>query len=156
MSESTDGQIFYGILVDEGAELPWEDEVFSGDIEDWWLSVNEYFPPFEIYTEEGEYREGISGFQDEKVQVYYKSEDEFLENHPLPIEVVNVCSLNYPIYAIAIAKTVLTANRGEPVGFDPKDLKEDENMKYILLDFVKKYKIECSSIPRWFLSSYWG
>ena len=40
MGVSTDGIIAFGIVLDEGQELPWDDEPGDGDFEDWWRKVN--------------------------------------------------------------------------------------------------------------------
>ena len=37
MGVSTDGQISFGILLDEGVETPWDDEKYAFDIEKWWV-----------------------------------------------------------------------------------------------------------------------
>jgi len=54
MGVSTDGQICYGICVDE-IELPW-DESYDGDIESWWtFEVLGFKHSFELFTEEGDW-----------------------------------------------------------------------------------------------------
>ena len=80
MGVSTDAIICYGIPFKEGTEFPWEDK----EIEDWWLEVCGYKEPFKIFTEEGEYIDGIKPLQSVMYE-YFKHKREFLENNPLPI-----------------------------------------------------------------------
>ena len=157
MSTSTDGQICFGVLIEEDADFPWEDEEWDGDIEDWWLrGIHGYKPPFEMFDEYGEWIGG-QRWPDEKREVYYRVKREFREAHPLPIELVNYCSAEYPMYIIAIPESCLTANRGYPKEFGPNLVDRDvSNWCVILKHFCKAYGIEYKGDPTWWLSSYWG
>jgi hypothetical protein len=55
MGVSTDGQIGYGVVFEEGYKFPW-DKYPSGDIEDWWTEeVLGFKHSFEIYDIDGGY-----------------------------------------------------------------------------------------------------
>ena len=60
MGVSTDGQICFGIMFDEGFEFPWNGGEDDQDLESWWMEeVCGYKPPFELFTEEGQWIEGM-------------------------------------------------------------------------------------------------
>lgn len=44
MGVSTDGQLSYGVVIKEDYELPWENTLHNGDIDDWWLDVRGFKP----------------------------------------------------------------------------------------------------------------
>ena len=159
MSVSTDGIIFYGWLFEEGHEFPWDlpdDGDFDGDMEKWWRSVNGYKPLFELYTDDG-YAGGKKPIQ-MKIDQYYSHQHEWEEANPLPFELVDYCSDECPIYALAVKGTVLTANRGYPKPFSPYNLSDTFTALQVayLETFCKKYGIELKGEPQWWLASYWG
>lgn len=154
MGVSTDGEISYGIGFEEGFEFPWDEH--EGDLDDWWLEVNGYKPPFELYDDEGEYINGVRPPQ-EQFDACYKAEAAFLKEHPLPVELVNVCSGEYPMYIVALKGTVLTVNRGFPKTFDPASLVVTDEQRNALLEFCRTHSIDTGDLePGWYLSSYWG
>src|SRR5687768_12176248 len=108
MGTSTNGEISYGIAFDEDFEFPWDDDDGEGDLENWWLAVNGYKPPFEVYDENGYI--GGKRPSEEKLSEYFAAQRSFQAAHPLPVELVNVCSGEYPMYILAVKETVLTAN----------------------------------------------
>ena len=117
MGISTDGQICFGVLFEEGYEFPWDCEEYAYDIYIWW--------------------------------------DKIAESGSLPAIPVNYCSCDYPMYILAIPKTLFIANRGYPVKFNPKELEVSQDEVNNLLDFCKKYGLEFIDGPAWFLSSNW-
>lgn len=155
MGTTTNGEIWYGVLFEEGLEFPWdivdEDSSDEGDIEEWWRSVNGYVPLHTPFTEAGEYADGWHK-DDPRFREYYDHRHKWLADNPLPVEMVNVCSGDYPMYGLAVVGSVRTANRGFPETFDPAELKADAT---VLLDFCKRFSIEHGE-PSWYLSSYWG
>lgn len=155
MGQSTDGQICYGIIFEEGYEFPWikEDEEF-GSIEDWWLEQQSFKPKHPIYNESGEWIH-IRKPTEEEYDVYFTEVRAFQAEHPLPIAEVNYCSGDYPMYILAVPSTLKEASRGNPKEFDPKDLTVTDCEKQALIDFCTKYNLEGSE-PKWWLSSYWG
>lgn len=160
MGQSTDGQICYGIKFEEGFHFAWDDATWKGDIKDWWRYVNEYKPPFELH----DYRT-ITEIQE---QEYYNIQGAWDDAHPIPIELVNYCHIDRPMYILALKETFkYYCSRGYPVEFNPTELKTKNSQK--LLDFCEKYlKDEIEKFnsceynepveltPKWYLSSYWG
>ena len=154
MGQSTDGQICFGVVFDEDADLPWESEKYDG-IEDWWTEIGGFKPGFNPYDDQGEYKPGVSD-TDPRIDKYYDDRTEWRKRNPLPVELVNSCSADYPIWIIAVQGTVQEANRGNPIEFDPAALTVDPKKLQAFTDFVGKFEIEFGSGPAWYLSSYWG
>jgi len=157
MTTYTDGQICYGVLLEEGVELPWESDEHDGDIERWWrYDVLGYENPFEMFTPEGAWIGG-EPWPEEKTEQYYGERKDFdRANPPLPVELVNYCSGNFPMLVLAIPASRYTASRGYPEKFEPSKLLVDEGEVKRLLDFCKEYNIKFAEEPAWYLSSYWG
>ena len=155
MSTTTDGQICYGIVFEEGFEFPWD--VIEKDIDEWWIEdVLKFKPSVEIYTEDGEYIGGQRP-SDEVVDQYYDEKTEFIKNSKtLPVQLVNYCSGDVPMYILAIPETVIDARRGYPQVINPQSLVTLEKYKTVLKQFCEDYSIEYSTEPDWYLSSYWG
>lgn len=89
------------------------------------------------------------------------------EKHPITwdpeaiyefVRLVNVCSLQYPIWLIAVGASVVTANRGYPKVVDPFTLilnaKADVLWPEILDTFCAEHNIKVEGKPVWYLSSY--
>lgn len=101
MSISTDGILCYGILCEEYSKFPWDEhvdngDVLYGDIEDWWLV-----------------EQGFEEKENEDYSNTYDRKQKFLEEYPLPVEIVNVCHIDNPIYILAVPSTVKRAYRGD-------------------------------------------
>ncbi len=87
------------------------------------------------------------------------------EDHPVTwdpeaiyefVRLVNVCSLQYPIWLVAIDASVITANRGYPKIIDPFSLVLDEAEALwtkILDAFCAEHNIKIEGEPVWYLSS---
>lgn len=153
MGTSTNGQICYGIPFEEEFEFPWGEK----DLKDWWLTnVLDYKPPFQLYDEHGNH---INGHEPSREQVdeYYRHRREFLAEHPLPVELVNFCSNDYPMWIIAVPSSILKACRGDPTEFYPNKLNITEAQDARLIAFCNQHNIETGGLqPQWLLSSYWG
>lgn len=140
MSTSTDGQLAFGVVLDVD-EWPWEAEDGDDweDIDEWWA----------VQT----------GFEcDGDDDAYFGKRDEWFNGHPLPVELVNVCSGDCPDYMLAVPGTMISASRGYPVAIDSLPVVEPDRIK-ALLDFIKKYvptEENDDLTPRWYLSGYWG
>lgn len=154
MGVSTDGQICFGVLFEDGYEFPWDADEFEGFEEDWWRSVNGYIPLHKPYTEDGNYAPGW-GQNDPRLDEHYKHKQAWEDEHPLPFELVNYCSGEYPMYILAIPGTVITAYRGVPVEIQPS-LTIDKKALDRFNDLCAKFNIEFEQGPCWWLSSYWG
>jgi hypothetical protein len=156
MSVSTDGQLCFGVLFEEGYSFPWDDDEYEGDIEKYWKSLKGFVNPVECpYDENHNYKPGISGFNDPKVGAYLDAVINWGKNNPVPIELVNYCSGGYPLYIIATKN--ISASRGSPEVIDPDFLNinyEEEKKK--IFDFLSACDIETTEEPKWYLSSYWS
>lgn len=157
MGVSTDGEISYGIAFDEDYSFPWDDEQFEGDIDNWWLDVNGYKPPFELYDEQGEYINGVIP-SNEVIKEYFDHQRAFEKDMPaLPVELVNVCSNDYPMYILAVQGIGMIASRGYPKAFDPDSLVVTADQQNALREFCKAHGIDIEgNEPGWYLSSYYG
>lgn len=154
MGVSTDGQICFGIAFEEGKEFPWSSEEYDGDIECWWIyAIHKYQPPFEVYDSDGEYLGGIKP-SDEKLDEYYQTKREFENAHPLPFRLVRHCMGDYPMYILAIPRTIKVASRGYPEEVKPDEMIVTQDEYDLLIEFCEIHGIEVET-PRWWLSSMW-
>lgn len=161
MGTTTNAYISFGIELEEGFEFPWE-----GDIDDWWITeVHGYKPPFRLYTDEGNYLDEhldsswkFNPEYQHLIDSYYEHKRVFTKTLPkVPVELVDTCSCDYPMYIIAIPSTVTFATRGCPQKLNvDEDFKIDQDDLKAYTDFIKKYIPELDEEPSWFLSSYWG
>jgi hypothetical protein len=157
MGNSSYGQIHFGIRFDEGFEFPWNtifDETDeSSQLEYWWFDViHGYQEPFEIYDERGEYLPGIT---EAKRKEHSDHRDAFQEAHPLPVELINYCRDECPMYILALPGTGLQASRGNPVAICRSDFLVNVDQEKILTDFCKNHGIDCGhETPKWWLSAY--
>ena len=156
MGVSTDGEISYGILLgeNEDGELPWD--TFE-DIEEWWLmDVMKFKPSVELYDSDGGY---IGGVRPDAaiISAYYDEKFAFKKANPIPVELTNACSGDYPVWILGLAGKGMVANRGYPVVFDPTALTVTNEEKTMLLDFCTTHGIDIGDEqPKWYLSSYYG
>jgi len=152
MGVTTDGRICFGILFEEDYEFPWD---AIDDIEEWWLEENNFSHSIEIYDETGNYKNGRVP-SEEEVDIYWAEQNDFLVENPIPIELVNCCSCDCPIYILAIPRTVITASRGCPEIFNPEKMKVSKQEVMELFDFCVEYlNIEEGTSANWYLSSLW-
>ena len=115
-------KICYGVAFDEEAEFPWDADEYDGDPEEWWFSgVQGFRPTFELSALEGNWigGEDVEAPQ-ERFNQYYRERREFRESHPpLPVELVEHCRHDWPMYILAAPGTYRWAHRGSPVGLSP-------------------------------------
>ena len=153
MGVSTNGQICFGVLCEEGQEFPWDE--YDGE-EEWWLKICAFKPSLQVYDLHGNRLPGITEAQCDK---YWEEKRAFAEAHPLPVELVNYCSGDYPMYILAAKDTCQSASRGNAEEFAPAKLTVTPEQTEQLLDFCRKH-IEWEGgnppEPKWYLSSYWG
>ncbi len=158
MGISTNGQLCFGIIYNDGYEFPWDNSPYNGDYEEWWLvEIHGYKPPFQLYDERGEYLNGKEPSKSQR-DAYYKHKFEFKKQHPFPVKVGNYCSGDYPMYMIAVPNSFYSNHRGSLIEIDPDQLKVTVEEVNALVDFCKTYCCaEMSEFtPKWYLSSYWG
>jgi len=154
MGVSTNGQICYGIAVEEEHEFPWGAEKYDGEISAWWREVHGFKHSFELFGPDGNYLNGEKPSAEE-LSAYFAEERKFDEKHPVPVSLVNCCSCDYPQYILAVPRTCMTARRGYPQAFDPQTLSVSDEERAALLDFLGKYLPEINEEPQWWLSSLW-
>lgn len=154
MGVSTDGQLCYGVLLEEGCELPWD---AMDDYELWWRSVNGYervVPLEELYADDGQ---RASTFTQERLEQQWAHQKEWGAANPMPFEVVNVCSEDYPIWMLAVRGTVHRAWRGDPKEIEPAMLELDSEAWEAFDEAMRKHLPDVSlERAGWYLSSYWG
>jgi hypothetical protein len=158
MSTSTDAQICFGICMDEDDELPWNAEPFNGDMEEWWLGVHDYKPPFDLFDEKGNFLPGVTR-EDPRIREYFEHRRQWLDQHPIPVKEVNYCSGDAPMYILAIPSSCLTALRGYPEEFDPSALPAliSDADRQAFDAFCQEYLSDTErNGTKWWLSSYWG
>jgi len=154
MGTSTNGLIFYGIAFDEEHEFPWSTEF--EEIEDWWIyGFHGFKHSFELFDAEGGYLNGREPSKEESGR-YFAESRLFFENNPLPVELVNYCSGDCPMYALAARGSVITAKRGHPIEFDPRSLSVADDASDVILKFCSDHGIQPPKPPEWLLASYWG
>lgn len=138
MGVSTNGLLFYGILLeeDEGEFIETIHPMGNDfDIEDY---IMEKYG-FTMKWEEGEDNED-----------YYNKR--FKVKATIPCIILTHCSYDYPLYYLALKKANYSASRGNPeeVNFSlPPDA--DDTIK----KFCDKVGIPYSK-PKWYLASLWG
>ena len=151
MGTSTNGQLCYGIVFEEGFEFPWGD-----DIEDWWTyTIHGFKHSFELFDSAGNYLNGREPSRDECSR-YWQERRDFEALHPLPVEVVNYCSGECPMYLLAVPGTVRVACRGYPEVIHPSALVVSNEGRDGLIGFLNDHGIDIPSDPGWLLTSYWG
>lgn len=156
MGISTDGQICYGVIFEEGYEFPWDCKEYEYDIEVWWLkTVIKFKPSIELYDENGNYLNGLEPTPAE-FSKYYNERRVAFEKNQLPVKLVNYCSSEYPVYILAVPNTYFVANRGYPTNFEPELLQVAPHERQALTDFCEQFSLEYSGAPAWYLSSYYG
>ncbi len=155
MGVSTNAEISFGVIFNEGHEFPWSDEKHDG-IDEWWLNVSEYKNPFEIFNDEGGYIDGVRPPK-EKIAEYFSVRNEWLKKNPIPFELVNYCSNGCEMFIVAIPGSVTTASRGYPVEFDLFTIVSEVppgNVDKFKTD-IKKY-LDCDQELKCYLSSFWS
>lgn len=138
MSTSTNGQLAYGLIFEDGYGFPWNDESFHGDFEDWWRT-EQGFDESKGYPAEG----------------WLEYQKEFDVEHPRPAEEINYCSGDYPMYMLAVPSSVRTAYRGSPERIEALPEVSAAGVS-ALLAFCEQYKLKPEGEIGWYLSSYWG
>jgi len=154
MGQSTDGIICYGVYTGEDHPIPGA-EKFDDDVEDWWKDRLGYKPPFEMFDEDGMWIGGKK-WPDEKCREYYDHKYAWEKAHPMPFEMVNVCSYDCPMWIICVPGTKTVANRGYPVEINQSILSLMDHLVALeqFNDFLKEVGI--NEEPRWYLGSFWG
>jgi len=155
MGISTDGQICFGNVYEEDFEFPWDAVEFDGDHEDWWRKECGYKPSTVLFDEDGEYLNGVKPSQS-AIDDYFQEQREFDVAHPFPVEIVNYCSGECPMYILAVPSSFKSNSRGYPEKFEPSELKVSDEEIAALRNFCIKYDLIPEEDAGWYLTSYWG
>lgn len=155
MGVSTDGQICFGNKYEEEFQFPWDAEPFNGDESDWWRVECGFNPSQVVFDEHGEYLNGVKP-SDEVIRGHFEEQTAFDKAHPLPFQVINYCSGDYPMWILAVPSTVRRNNRGEARRFEPTDLVVTDAETHALREFCIKHDLIPEEDAGWYLTSYWG
>ena len=145
MGVSTDGILFYGICLEEEAEIPWEgaDEGDVDDVESYYASKAGVKPPEEEYSDDPKVKELYHEYWEAKNKAHEASK----------CDVVHHCSYDYPMFGLAVKESVESANRGYPQ--EVKSIAVQEDWDSLLKDYCEKMDVEYVQ-PKWWLVSMWG
>lgn len=113
MGQSTDGQLSYGVVFEDGQEFPWADD--SGGIDDWWRKQQGFKDS--IHDDDGNWIGGVKP-NEEAYDLYFAERSAFDAAHPLPVTEVNYCSGEYPMIILAVPSSYRRASRGYPEKID--------------------------------------
>ena len=152
MSSSVYAKLNFGVIFDEDFEFPWDDDKYD-NIENWWCEVNDYKNPnFNPYTEDKEYKPGVTR-EDPRIDTWFQHQTDWLKANPIPIELVNYCRDSCQMFMLAVPEVGAEATRGNPKFVDFTLLVVTDEQKNDLLNFLKKYEIEYDSSPEWYLTA---
>lgn len=155
MGQSTNGQICFGVIFEEGDEFPWDSETFDYDIEIWWRDLKDYKDTCFPYAEtESGYAEGFER-GDPRISEMLDTRRAWFKENPLPVEVVNYCSGDCPMYILAIPSSTKSANRGYPIELNTGGFDVDVKELAAFSEFMRAHFGGCP-VPQLYLSSYWG
>lgn len=159
MGNNADGQISFGLLIDEDFTLPWDSSTWEDEgIDHWWRDINGFVDKHTPFNKEGNYAEGWSQ-DDPRFKEHYDRRTEWLVDHPLPVDVINYCNGDQPMYLLAVPGVGKRCSWGDPELFTLQELCASIIPEKVdaLIAFVKKYEIDTIyGKPQWFLTSYWG
>ena len=151
MGSNARATICLGTALEEEGEYPWKD-----DMEEWWLKINGYEPPFQLFDAKGEYLNGKKPPKDQ-IDAYYNHKFKFKKDHPLPVEVVYYGSGydDSSCKILAVCGTEKETDWCSPLKINPNDIAVDvENLKKFK-EFCKTY-LNIEDEPKWLLSAYYG
>jgi len=140
MVTSTNANIGYGIILEEGYNFPWDKKKYDRCYLTWWRKINKFKNPYEWKVDHAK---------------AFDFEGKWEEKFPIPFEVENYCSDECEMFALLVPGTTLVARRGYPETFNPNELKVPEESLNRFIKFLKDYKIDYIEL-KWLLFSYWG
>ena len=159
MGTSTDGQLSFGVVFEEGYEFPWDADQYGGDLDEWWQSISGYDNPHKPFNEHGEWNPGVTR-ESQVYKDYSAYRKKWKEENPNPIgcdgpvELVNYCSDGCPMYLL-LSKHY-SAKRGHPENVDVDTLRNTDEAYQALAEFLDRFDIHTEDDPQWWLTSYWG
>ncbi len=155
MSVSTNASLCYGISFPEETEFPWDDLRYDNGIHDWWREVRGFVPSVDPWDEDGYLK---AGYGPEAEMTYFRDERTWDEQNPVPVK-LRYCSVDYPIYILAIPNACVTTSGGYPKRLDTVDttltLCVEEADVEALERFCEEFNIEFGDDQMgWWLASY--
>lgn len=151
MGKRVRGKICFGVLVQEGAKMPWDSEEYDRDIDVWWGQVHSFQPSVDPWAR-GKPSHG--SVYDAECHTYFTELDAWMQRHPLPVKPVNMGSSGDPRWVLAIPSSELRAEWGEPIVFDPDSLCVSQAELGALADFLGAHFLDFKELPTWFLGGY--
>jgi hypothetical protein len=146
---SATANLSYGFIFEEGFEFPWTDDE-DCDIEEWWMDVNGYVNPVECpFDDKGEYK---VGFTIADADARWRNHREWLKSNPVPVEIVEYGWAQNPCIILAV-KELRSNSDCDPVAVNPDSRSISEEGHQRLVEFVRKFGIETTGEPGWWLSA---
>lgn len=157
MGMSVTATLAFGFSFEEGFEFPWSNsaEDAVSVMEEWWRKVNGFVNPvWNPYTEEGNYKPGVSR-DDPRINEYFNYERKWDDAHPVPAMLVESGSESCARYILAVPKSDIWTSWDGPLKVER--LPEiDLQAQIALVEFCKKYEIETDGEPAWWLCAYFS
>ena len=114
MGQSTDAKIAFGVDFGEDTEFPWN--AYDGEITEWWRELHGFVSP--VPTPDWSSARNRTPEYDAQCSAYFKAQRDWDAAHPIPVDVIDHCSGDYPMTILAVPGTLTTASRGYPVVAD--------------------------------------
>ncbi len=155
MTISSDGQICFGVQLREDEQMPWDQNKFDCEIEEWWFrGVNTFTSSFEMYDEVGDLIKKNPDWTQDEYDTYWKEWMIHRKNNPMPVAIVMHCSYENPLYIVAVKGTFQYAPRGYPQHFETQPITEAEHMT--LSKFITEHDLPTEGDHDWWLTSLYG
>lgn len=135
MGVSTDGILCFGVAFEDGYNFPWwpqddNEEDGDQDFDDWWAAQTGIAHPPVPFSDESK----------PAYHAYWDAKRKALET--CPVELVNYCSCDCPMYILAARDSVTNASRGYPEEVDlPALASKTEQYREAVKEFCRKYKL---------------
>lgn len=143
MGTSTNGIVCFGIDFGEKHPLDRRDE------DDYEEDFDDYDALEELICREAGLPEYGTDHPDDYYELKWAAEAAY------PVDVVTYCSIDYPMYALALRGTEITARRGYAVELDmDKMAVSDEDIERFR-KWCETHDVEYTE-PKWLLVSYWA
>jgi hypothetical protein len=137
--------IAFGIDLGD-SEQPWTND----ELEDWWLKVNNYEPPYEIYDDEGYLIDGIDR-KSEKCKAYWEHRNNWIKEHPCPVALAYY-GTDFENKVLMIPSTEISSYYLEVFGPKATQVNQDEieSFKQFVNTYVNKEDLGDLE-PEWLL-----
>lgn len=140
MGQSTDAILFFGIDLPEDTEFPWGD---ANDFDEWLAESEGVKKPTEEYSEK----------TNKQYSEYWEKARNIEKN--CIAQLVSHCSGDYPMYALTIKDTEVTAYRGSVESIHTFNVDANKILEFI--SFLRKHNIPHDEKNiGWKLVSWWG